>query len=189
VLYRVPLGKGHQYLSSDIGDAVLGGWEASGDYIAEAGTPFTVVMDDPNLDGDLAGSGAPDGNSEAAWYPTLSGNPGSGGNINSWFNQLAYKSPAANSFGTNPRNSLTGPDMVWFDFSLAKSLSFPRWEQGKLQIRMDANNIFNHPAFSLPNSTLSHAALLSGTPSTSVGRITGTDGGGRTIQLSARFSF
>jgi hypothetical protein len=189
VLYKVPLGKGHQYLSSDIGDAVLGGWEASGDYIAESGTPFTVTMDDPNLDGDLAGSGAPDGNSEAAWYPNLSGKPGSGGNINSWFNQLAYTSPAANTFGTNPRNSLIGPGMVWFDFSLAKSLSFPGWEQGKLQIRMDANNIFNHPAFSLPNSTLSHVALLSGNPSASVGAITGTDGGGRTIMLSGRFSF
>jgi hypothetical protein len=189
VLYRVPLGKGHQYLSSDMGDAVLGGWEASGDYIAESGSPFTVTMDDPNLDGDLAGSGAPDGNSEAAWYPDLSGNPGSGGNINSWFNQLAYKSPAANTFGTNPRNSLTGPDMVWFDFSLAKSWGLPRWEAGKFQLRMDANNVFNHPAFSLPASTLSHAALVSGSPSPSVGKITGTDGGGRTIQLSGRFQF
>ncbi len=186
VLYKVPLGKGHQYLSSDIGDAVLGGWEAAGDYIAESGTPFTVTMDDASNNGSL---GPSDGNSEAAWYPNLSGNPGSGGNLNSWFNQLAYKSPAANTFGTNPRNSLVGPDMVWFDFSLAKSLSFPGWEQGKLQIRMDANNIFNHPAFSLPNSTLSHVALVSGTPSASVGQITGTDGGGRTVMLSARFSF
>ena len=46
MLYRVPLGKGHHYLSSDIGDAVLGGWEASGDYVAESGAPFTVTMDD-----------------------------------------------------------------------------------------------------------------------------------------------
>jgi carboxypeptidase family protein len=185
VLYRVPLGKGHQYLSSDIGDAVLGGWEASGDYIAESGTPFTVYMDDPANDGSLAGSGDVDGNSEAAWYPKLIGNPGSGGNINSWFNQQAYASPTFDTFGNNPRNSLVGPDLVWFDFSLAKSLSFPGWERGKLQIRMDANNVFNHPAFSLPDAKIDHANFSD----TSVGRITGTDGGGRVIQLAARFSF
>ncbi len=189
VLYRVPLGKGHQYLSSALGDAVLGGWEVSGDYIAESGNPFTVTMDDPNQDGDLAGSGAPDNNGEAAWYPNLTGNPNSGGHsIASWFNQQAYTSPAANTFGTNQRNSLVGPDLVWFDFSLAKSFSMPGWERGKFQIRMDANNVFNHPAFADPDSQLSHVAL-GGTSSSSVSAITSTDGGGRVVQLSARFSF
>ncbi len=196
LLYRVPLGKGHQYLNSDIADAVLGGWEASGDYVAESGAPFTVVMDNPANDGDL---GSTDNNGEAAWYPNpyQSAKPGPGGNINAWFNQQAYGSPAANTFGTIPRNSLVGPDMVWFDFSLAKSLAIPGWERGKLQIRMDGNNIFNHPAFKDPDSVLDPGALLTGatpsnpnpTPNKSVGKITGTDGGGRTIMLSARFSF
>jgi Carboxypeptidase regulatory-like domain len=191
LLYAVPLGKGHQFLSSAIGDAVLGGWTVSGDYIAESGAPFTVTLDDPANNGSL---GPSDDNSEAAWYPNLTGNPGSGGNIQSWFNQQAYSQPATNTFGTNQRNSLTGPDLVWFDFSLAKSLSFPGWERGKLQIRMDANNIFNHPAFADPYSVLNPGALISTSnpnpaPDPSVGRITGTDGGGRTIQLSARFSF
>ena len=144
-------------------------------------------MSDPVQNGSLASS--PDNNGEAAWYPNKTGNPGSGGNINAWFNQLAYAQPAVNTFGTNPRNSLYGPGMVWFDFSMAKSLSMPGWERGKLQIRMDTNNIFNHPAFSGPSSVLNASALLSGTPDTSVGKITGTDGGGRTIQLAARFSF
>ncbi len=194
VLYKVPLGKGHRYLGSDIGDAVLGNWEVSGDYVAESGAPFTVTMDDASNNGSL---GPSDGNGEATWYPNLAsnGNPNSGGHsITQWFNQLAYVSPAANTFGTNPRNSLVGPDFVGFDFSLAKSLSIPGWERGKFQIRMDATNIFNHPAFNDPDSTLSHSALLTGTPSASVGAITsvnGADNGsyGRVVQLSGRFSF
>jgi hypothetical protein len=186
VLYKVPLGKGHQYLSSDIGDAVLGGWTASGDFIDESGAPITLLMNNPAQNGSL---GSSDGNGESAWYPNKVGNPGSGGNINAWFNQLAYASPAVNTFGTNPRSSLNGPGLVWFDFSLAKSFSMPGWERGKLQIRMDANNVFNHPAFADPSSSLNPAALLSGTPDPSVGKITGTDGGGRVIELSARFSF
>ena len=194
VLYKVPLGKGHRYLSSDVGDAVLGGWDVSGDYVAESGAPFTVTMDDASNNGSL---GPSDGNGEATWYPNLasSGSPNSGGHsVKQWFNQLAYVSPAANTFGTNPRNSLLGPDLVGFDFSLAKAISVPGWERGKFQIRMDATNIFNHPAFNDPDSTLSHSALLTGTPSTSVGAITGVNGAdngsyGRVIELSGRFSF
>ncbi len=175
VLYRVPLGKGHQYLSSDIGDAVLGGWEASGDYVAESGAPFTVTMDDPAT---MARWVHPMAIVRRPGIPTFfeSGIRVPGGiRSTQWFNQQAYASPAANTFGTNPRNSLTGPDFVWFDFSMAKSLSMPGWEAGKIQIRMDANNIFNHPAFNDPNSELSHADL-GGTSSASVGTITGTDG-------------
>lgn len=193
LLYAIPLGKGHQYLNSTAADAVLGGWTASGDFEAESGVPFTVTMDNPINDGSL---GSSDGSNQAALYPNLVGNPNSGGHsVASWFNQLAYASPAQYTFGNNPRNSLRGPDFVFFDFSMAKSFGVPGWESGKFQIRMDAENIFNHPDFRNPNSVLSHVAL-NGTsttppaPSISVGNITGTDGNyGRTIQLSGRFSF
>ena len=190
LLYAIPLGKGHQYLNSDLADAVLGGWQASGDFEALSGVPFTVVMNNPSNDGSL---GATDGNGQAALYPNLasSGNPASGGHsIKQWYNQLAYTAPAANTFGTNPRNSLTGPDFVLFDFSMAKSWSMPGWESGKLQLRLDAQNVFNHPAFRNPSNKLNPNALATQTPDPSVGQITGTDGNyGRTIQLSGRFSF
>jgi hypothetical protein len=188
LLYGIPLGRGHRYLSSTAADAALGGWQASGDFEAESGVPFTVVMDNPSIDGSL---GSTDGNGQAALYPNRSGNPSAGGqSIASWFNQLAYAEPGANTFGTNPRNSLRGPDFVLFDFSLAKSWGMPGWESGKFQLRMDAQNIFNHPAFRNPTNVLNHAVLGTSTPDTSVGAITSTDGNyGRTIQLSGRFQF
>jgi hypothetical protein len=66
----------------------------------------------------------------------------------------------------------------------------PGWESGKFQLRMDAQNIFNHPAFRNPTNVLNHAVLGTSTPDTSVGAITSTDGNyGRTIQLSGRFQF
>lgn len=189
LLYALPLGKGHQYLNSALADAVLGGWTASGDFEAESGVPFTVIMDNPANDGDL---GSTDGNSEAVWYPNRTGNPNSGRHsVKSWFNQQAYAQPAANTFGANPRNSLVGPDFVVFDFSMAKSWSLPRWERAKFQLRMDGENIFNHPAFQNPHASLNPSTLASGTtPDPSVGNITGTDGSyGRTVMLSGRFSF
>jgi hypothetical protein len=75
------------------------------------------------------------------------------------------------------------------DLSLAKTFHFPKWESGGLQIRMDANNILNHPCFGLPNASLSAAALASGVPNPAVGQVTTTTVNGRYMQLGARFFF
>jgi hypothetical protein len=75
------------------------------------------------------------------------------------------------------------------DFSLAKSWGLPGWEQGKLQLRMDAINVLNHPSFRNPSNNLNPAALANGVPDPSVGQITATTITGRIVQLGARFSF
>jgi hypothetical protein len=182
LVYSVPLGRGHQYLSSPLADAALGGWQASADFLAESGTPFTVIMNSATPSGSLCNG--------CALYPDLVGNPhASNQSLSQWYNQLAYAAPAPNTFGNNKRNSLRGPDLTDVDFSLAKSWGIPRWEQGKLQLRMDAINVLNHPSFQNPSNSLNPTALASGTADPSVGRISGTTITGRTVQLSARFSF
>jgi hypothetical protein len=132
------------------------------------------------------GSGALDG----SWYPNITGNPAlSNQTINQWFNQLAYATPATNTFGNNGRNTLRGPDLVTVNLSLAKTFRIPRWERAGLQIRLDANNILNHPCFSPPNASLSAASLASGVPNPAIGQITTVTVNGRFMQLGARFSF
>ena len=180
VVYTIPLGRGHDFLNHGIGDAVLGGWQASSMFIAQSGAPFTVTMASSTDSGALDGS----------WYPNLVGNPHvSNQTINQWFNQLAYATPATNTFGNNGRNTLRGPDLTSVDFSLAKTFRIPRLEQGGFQIRMDATNILNHPSFGQPNSQLTSAALASGVPNPSVGQITTVTVPGRFFQLGARFFF
>jgi Carboxypeptidase regulatory-like domain len=180
VVYEIPLGKGHRFFSSAAGDAALGGWQASTIFIAQSGAPITLVMSSATNSGALDGS----------WYPNLVGNPSvSNQSLSEWFNQLAYATPATNTFGNNPRNSLRGPDLTDVDFSLGKSFGIPGWERGKLQIRMDATNFLNHPSFRPPNNNLNAAALTTGVADPSVGAITATTITGRVIQLSARFSF
>jgi hypothetical protein len=175
IVYAIPLGKGHQYGNSPLMDAAIGGWQASTSFIAESGTPFTVVMSNYG-----AGTEA-NGNGGAVWYPDLVGSPHvSNQSINEWFNPAAFAAPAANTFGTNQRNSLRGPDLTDVDFSLAKTWGIPRWEQGKLQLRMDAINLLNHPSFENPGNTIG---------SSSAGVISATTITGRIVQLSARFSF
>ena len=49
--------------------------------------------------------------------------------------------------GNAGRNILRGPGLVSFDFSMGKSFRFPlRHETGELQIRVDAQNVFNQKA-------------------------------------------
>ncbi|HWD98784.1 MAG TPA: TonB-dependent receptor [Bryobacteraceae bacterium] len=180
LVYQAPRGTGHQYLKSGIGDAILGGWQISPQFIAQSGNPFTVTMNSN------VGSGALDG----SWYPNITGNPvPSNQTINQWFNQLAYATPATNTFGNNGRNTLRGPDLVTVNLSLAKTFRIPRWERAGLQIRLDANNILNHPCFSPPNASLSAASLASGVPNPAIGQITTVTVNGRFMQLGARFSF
>jgi hypothetical protein len=180
VVYAVPLGKGHKFLNDTVGDAVLGGWQASSIFIAQSGNPFTVTMASSTNSGALDGS----------WYPNVVGNPHvSNPTINQWFNQLAYATPATNTFGNSGRNTLRGPDLTSVDLSLAKTFKIPRFERGGLQIRMDATNILNHASFKAPNAQLTSAALASGVPNPSVGQITAVTVPGRFFQLGARFFF
>ena len=123
--------------------------------------------------------GHSDGNGEAATYPNRVGSPSSPNqSLAEWFNPAALASPTLGTFGTNPRNSLRGPDLTDFDFALSKSWGCPGWESGKLMLRMDSINIFNHPSFRNPNNTIGGGDAISGTTIT-----------GRTVMLTGRFQF
>jgi Carboxypeptidase regulatory-like domain len=179
-VYTLPVGYGHSVMNHGIGAEVLGGWKTSSMFIVQSGTPFTPIMSS------ATNAGALDGN----WYPNKVGNPNAGGrSINQWFNQLAYATPANNTFGTVGRNSLYGPDLTDLDLSLGKTFNLPKWERAKFEIRMDATNFLNHPSFKAPNNQLSAAALASGVADPSVAQITATSNTGRVMQAYGRFSF
>ncbi len=180
VVYELPLGKGHAALNSGALDALFGGWQMSTIFIAQSGAPYTVSMSSNNDLGSQAGN----------WYPDVAGDPGvSNRTILQWFNQLAFKQPAALTYGNSRRNSLRGPGLTDVDFSLSKTFSMPKAERIKLQLRFDAANVLNHPSFGQPNANLNPTALANQQPDPSVGKITGVTVNGRNIQLGARLSF
>jgi hypothetical protein len=106
-------------------------------------------------------------------------------------------------FGNLGRNSLIGPHFRQFDFSIYKQT--PITERLKLELRLEAYNLFNHPNFAnpyLPNFIADAAPNGIGTNGRSIGSLgltaTGDvgigypflgSGGPRTLQLAAKFTF
>jgi hypothetical protein len=180
VLYQLPFGRGRQFLNSnELLDEVIGGWQASSTIVLLDGQPFTAVMQDGSNSYSLAGS-------NFAWFPNRTGSTSlKNRGVSQWFNEAAFAVPASGTFGNEGRNSLTGPGFNRINLSLGKT--FDIWEQVHLQIRADANNAFNHPSFGLPDNNLT--VSTSGAIATGTSKITTLSDPGRTMQLSARFSF
>jgi hypothetical protein len=178
VLYQLPFGRGRQFLNSNaLVDAIIGGWQVSDTLVVQSGQPFTPVMQ-TDTSYSLAGS-------NFALYPNLIGNPTlTNRGVNQWFNEAAFAPPAAGTFGGVHRNQLTGPDLATTDLSLGKTFSI--WESVKLQVRGDAQNLFNHPSFGLPANQLT---VLNGAVSAGTSTINSVTVPSRTMQVSARISF
>ena len=177
--YQLPFGVGRSFALHGLLDEVLGGWRATGVFQVHSGIPFTPTTSDNGQD--LSGSGAfgtcycgyswlPDQVAKAS-VPHQS--------IQEWFNPAAFATPAAGTFGTVRRNSLTGPN--WRDLDLSLGKGFSLIEGVRLEIRADATNAFNHPNFGQPNAG-------TGTGVAGSGQITSASGA-RFIQLGGRFTF
>jgi hypothetical protein len=115
--------------------------------------------------------------------------------INQWFDLSAFAPPASvivngtahYTFGDSGRNILLGPRQVDTDLSLGKN--FKLTERLGLEFRADSYNVFNHPQFNNPSSSITFSG---GVPvAGSAGQITSANcfGPGRIIQLGGRVSF
>jgi hypothetical protein len=86
--------------------------------------------------------------------------------------------------GNLGQNTVTGPGVATFDFSLNKS--FQVVEEKAIQFRAEFFNLFNRPNFSGPDAT---PFLSSGNRDNQGGRITSTRGSSREVQFGLKFSF
>jgi hypothetical protein len=117
-------------------------WQVGGNFTIQSGAPFTV-----NLSSDQANLGA-----GPAQRPNVLFNPNDGPKTpGQWFTTSAFSLPALYTFGNSPRNAVIGPGLEEFDLSLQKDLQLS--ESAKLQFRVEAYNLLNHPNFNIPNRT------------------------------------
>jgi hypothetical protein len=162
----------------------LGGWQVSGIATYNTGLPFTATTS--NLD--YAGLGLINANPAAR--PNLLCNPNQNAphTAEQWFNTSCFQlnppvtgagsTGLQNVPGTAGRGVIEGPGTTRFDFTLTRNLRFR--ESLRLQLRVEAYNIFNHTNFR--NFTSLNVT------STAFGQI-GQVRDPRTMQLGAKIQF
>ena len=97
---------------------------------------------------------------------------------NYWFDPNQFTRQTFGTFGTSGRNSIHGPGLNNTDLALQKEVQFS--EARKLQLRLEAYNLFNHAQFNLPGANSASTSTF--------GRITSAHAG-RLVQLGAKFYF
>jgi hypothetical protein len=167
------------------------GWEVSGFFQIQSGTPFTVFAAEPEIN---AATGAQYNDlwrGSGGLYRLGFGRPNfvcsspsdainiySSSNVDSTINRSCFSSPQG-GIGNLGRNTFRGPMQRRFDMGLVKRTRIN--ERMGFEIGMDIFNVFNSVNFANPNNDLADT--------TDFGRITGTVGGPRLAQVRARFTF
>jgi hypothetical protein len=176
---ELPFGRSQKYLSKGLASTILGGWQANGIFQAFSGRPFSVSMSNAALNGGPSNAQRPD----QLRYPAISGAVGPG---TQWFDVTAFAAPSTVRYGTAGRNTLRGPKLVNYDFSVFKSFAIT--ENKRLEFRTEFYNLTNTPHFNQPASNFSTASSFGSITST-IGANGVAGGGEREVQFALRFLF
>lgn len=157
VVYELPFGKGKMFAGNShrLEDLVIGGWQISGTTTWGSGLPWTPSTAECGAEEDVGvcrpskGSGS---------FHTGAGSlqhPASGGPFVQFFTPLTsltgpFSDPGNGKLGNVGVFSYRGPRAFYADASILKNFSLI--ERMKLQFRMDAFNVFNHPVLGFNNN-------------------------------------
>ncbi|MBC7926002.1 MAG: TonB-dependent receptor [Bryobacteraceae bacterium] len=170
--WELPFGPGKALLSNGVLSQIAGSWQLNGILQLASGTPVNIVAD--------AGPCACPGNGNFADVRGTSSTLGGVGAGQLWFDTSAFAAPAPNTFGNGGRNTVRGPSLRNYDFSVFRN--FPITERARLQFRAEFYNLTNTPQPANPNGNVNSAAF---------GQITSTlnNAGERQVQFGLRFLF
>ena len=171
-VWQLPFGRERTWGSdwNRVVDLALGGWSLSGVFSRQSGLPLSVTQS-----GGLIWDGTQ--------RPDLVGDPQTSGPIqerlNNYFNAAAFSQPAPDVPGSTPRTlTYRGPAIQVFDAVLMKNVTIRPGQ--RLEVRIEAQNVLNHPVFGDPNTSFG---------STSFGQITGTKVGARQMMFGLKYHF
>jgi len=158
------------------GNLLVKGWTVNSIVTLQGGFPFTPQLSyNPSNTGDTRNPVRPYVN-PAFTGPVILSNP------NQWFNPNAFLAPPNSSgfFGNLGRDTLIGPGVATWDFSLLKDT--PIRERARMQFRAEFFNILNHANFNTPNAVVFTPTGVSPT----AGVITSTSTTSRQIQFGLK---
>jgi hypothetical protein len=172
-LYELPFGKGKRFFNrGGIAGAIIGAWQLNGIFREATGSPFTATAD--------ATSCNCPGNSQFADAVSPVQYLGGVGPGQPWYTTKSFAVPGPNRFGNAGRNTIRGPGLTNYDFSVFRI--FPIKERFKLEYRAEFYNLTNSPHFGNPTASVSSAnfGIISST-------LTGY--ANRQIQMALRLKF
>ncbi len=187
-LYELPFGTNKPFLKSGVGKWVLGDWQVNGVLTLMTGRPVTFGT---NVSANAPGNAlTPDQVGDIDVTHAVAGTLGTA----TWFNTSNLRQPLnadgkTPHFGNLGRNNFDGPGLFNIDFSLFRK--FQITERFKAELRGEATNFTNTPAFAQPNTTVGSADFGKIT-TTLAGLIAnqGTGGtGSRQIQVALKITF
>jgi len=151
--YDLPFGRGRTWFNKmpRALDLVVGGWKTAGVWTAQDGFPLQFTA---------SGGGTP------IWTygpqrPNIVGTPArSGGTESNWINNYfanpnVFQLPPAYTLGTAARaiGTVRSPFLFTTNLSILKDFALSAsHENMKLELRLEAQNAFNHPVFGTPNT-------------------------------------
>jgi hypothetical protein len=167
-LYELPFLRGRRQWYA----RAFGGWEMGGILTLSTGSPFTVVS---GRDNSLSGVAFDRPNVNGS--PELPSGRSRDERMARYFRTDVFTANLPGTYGNAGRAIISSPGSIGWDVSMSKALRIA--EAHSVQLRWDAFNPANHANLGTPNSTLTSPAF---------GRIQST-GGGRVMQISAKYSF
>jgi hypothetical protein len=148
-VWQLPIGKGKGVnIQNPILDGLIGGWALSGITNFRSGFYYTIVAAN-DLANVLAGEQRADGTGvkPSRLDPRTNGLLG--------FDRAAYATPARGYFGNLGRNTQYGFGVNNWDLGANKNFAIRKLgEGGRLQIRAEWFNFFNHTQFNNPSATV-----------------------------------
>lgn len=180
-VYRLPFGKGRQFLTHGVASAILGGWQATSILTLRTGAPLTFT------DGAGSVSVNATGNTQTpnlvAPISVLHGiNLG-----NPWFDRSSFAPTTPGTFGNLGRAAWSGPGQFRLDSGISRTIRLT--ERWNMQLRADSYNVGNTSFFSDPQTDRNNANFA---------YITGTRGSGsgvngfsssRSVQFAMKIMF
>jgi hypothetical protein len=182
--YELPFGHGKRWLGGAHGltGGLASGWTVNSIVTLQGGFPFTPQLSyNPSNDGDTRNPVRPFLN------PNFSGQA-MPRTVNEWFNPQLFAFQPTNSgfFGNAGRQTLIGPGLATWDFSVMKDTQIH--ERLNLQFRAEIFNLLDRANFNTPNLILAVTPTSGTTPlySPTAGVITGTSTFSRQVQFGLK---
>jgi hypothetical protein len=179
--YDLPIGRGRPWLNDMPRplELLIGGWKTAGVWVIHDGFPLAYIMENggspiptygqqrPNITGPIEKTGGGDGN----W-------------VNNYFaDPSVFQAPAPYTLGDAARTigSVRSPFFFSANLSVSKLFVLSSSHEGmSLELRLEAENAFNHPVFGTPDTTVGDPTF---------GQINYTAVNPRQCQLALKFNF